>query len=123
MTGPRTAWFHCFAGTAGDMTMASLVHAGADPAEVAAILGGLPLDGYAVGFEPVLRCGIAATLADVAVIGASHHHHDDEHVDEHGHGSHAVHRAYRDIAACARRLDGEGACATGGFDRRGKEFA
>ena len=69
MSGPRTAWFHCFAGTAGDMTMASLVHAGADPAQVAEILGGLPLDGYALGFEPVLRCGIAATHADVAVIG------------------------------------------------------
>ena len=40
----RTAWFHCFAGTSGDMTMASLVHAGADPAAVADILGGLPLD-------------------------------------------------------------------------------
>ena len=37
----RTAWFHCFAGTAGDMTMGALVHAGADQVRVADILGGL----------------------------------------------------------------------------------
>jgi len=104
VTGVRTAWFHCFAGTAGDMTMASLVHAGADPAEVAAILGGLPVDGYALGFEPVLRCGIAATRADVAVMGDSHHHHvaDDE---PHVHESHVPHRPYRDIRAMLDAAD------------------
>ena len=36
----RVAWFHCFAGTAGDMTLGALVHAGADPIEIAAIVGG-----------------------------------------------------------------------------------
>ena len=89
MTAVRTAWFHCFAGTAGDMTMASLVHAGADPVQIAAILGGLPLDGYALGFEPVLRCGIAATQAHVVV------HHDDHDHDDHDH--HVRHRPYRAI--------------------------
>ena len=34
----RTAWFHCFAGTAGDMTMGALVHAGANVTEVMAIV-------------------------------------------------------------------------------------
>ena len=58
----RTAWFHCFAGTAGDMTLASLVHAGADPVAVAAIVAGLPLDDYALTFEPVMRCGIPTSL-------------------------------------------------------------
>lgn len=91
----RTAWFHCFAGTAGDMTMAALVHAGADPMEVAAILGGLPLDGYALSFEPVLRCGIAATQAHVGVL-ADHHHSHDGH-DQHDHDDHGAHRPYRMI--------------------------
>ncbi|MBI4933850.1 MAG: nickel pincer cofactor biosynthesis protein LarC [Actinobacteria bacterium] len=97
----RTAWFHCFAGTAGDMTMASLVHAGADPMAIAEIVGGLPLDGYALGFEPVLRCGIAATQAHVAVLGEHEHsllddgHEHDGH--EHGDRGHADHRPYRVI--------------------------
>lgn len=114
--GVRTAWFHCFAGTAGDMTMGSLVHAGADPVEIAAIVGALGVDGYALAFEPVLRCGIAATQAIVAVDDHQHdhdhdhdhhghdghdhehgHHHGHEHEhDEHDHGHHE-HRPYRVI--------------------------
>ncbi|HSB84855.1 MAG TPA: nickel pincer cofactor biosynthesis protein LarC [Ilumatobacteraceae bacterium] len=72
----RTAWFHCFAGTAGDMTMASLVDAGADPAFIADTVAGLELDGYALTFDGVTRCGIAATHAHVAVLD---HHHDHDH--------------------------------------------
>ena len=121
----RTAWFHCFAGTAGDMTMASLVHAGADPTAVADILGGLPLDGYALAFEPVLRCGIAATQAHVAVLGEhehalldhhdhdhdlghdhghdhGHHHDDHDHShDDHGHHGHRPYSAIRDLIDAA----------------------
>ncbi|MCU1359635.1 MAG: hypothetical protein JWN99_924, partial [Ilumatobacteraceae bacterium] len=94
----RTAWFHCFAGTAGDMTMGALVHAGADATEVMAIVGALNVDGYALTFEPVLRCGIAATHAIVAI--DDHAHADNSH-DDHSHGdqhglAHA-HRAYRHI--------------------------
>ncbi len=104
----RTAWFHCFAGTAGDMTMASLVHAGADPAAVADILGGLPLDGYALAFEPVLRCGIAATQAHVAVLGEHDHalldRHDHGH--DHGHGhDHSHDRGHRPYAAIRELID------------------
>jgi len=66
--GVRTvAWFHCFAGIAGDMALGSLVDAGADPAEVLALLERLPLPGWGLEFEPVLRGGIAATHAVVAV--------------------------------------------------------
>ncbi|MEO7398636.1 MAG: LarC family nickel insertion protein, partial [Ilumatobacteraceae bacterium] len=84
-TGPRTAWFHCFAGTAGDMTLGALIDAGADQAAVAAIVGRLSIDGYALRFERVQRCGIGATHAVVAV--------DGHHVDEQGSG----HRPYRVI--------------------------
>ncbi len=80
----RTAWFHCFAGTAGDMTMAALVDAGADPMVIAETVAHLDLDGYALTFEDVTRCGIAATQAHVVVH------------DGHGHDDHN-HRGYRAI--------------------------
>jgi uncharacterized protein (TIGR00299 family) protein len=79
------AWFHCGAGTAGDMTLASLIDAGADSLQVIEILGGLALDDYALMFERTQRAGVGATRAIVGV-----HHHDDDH--EHDH-----HRAWRDI--------------------------
>ena len=87
-----TAWFHCFAGTAGDMTLASLVHAGADPIEVAKIVGQLPVDDYALSFESTMRCGLAATRAIVVV---------DDHHDHHDHDSHRAYAAIRDMLAAA----------------------
>jgi uncharacterized protein (TIGR00299 family) protein len=59
------AWFHCFAGIAGDMALGSLLDAGADPTEVRTLLGRLPLAGWSLEVEPVLRGGIAATRAVV----------------------------------------------------------
>jgi uncharacterized protein (TIGR00299 family) protein len=65
--GPRTmAWFHCFAGIAGDMALGSLLDAGADLGEVLALLERLPLGGWSLDVEPVLRGGIAATRALVS---------------------------------------------------------
>lgn len=59
------AWFHCYAGIAGDMALGSLLDAGADLDEVLAILQRLPLSGWELDAEPVLRGGIAATRAVV----------------------------------------------------------
>ena len=84
-----TAWFHCHAGTAGDMTLAALIDAGADVDAVVATLAGLHLDGWVLSFERVQRGGIAATRALVGV-----HLHD---------GHDHVHRPVREIRAM---LDG-----------------
>jgi uncharacterized protein (TIGR00299 family) protein len=66
--GIRTlAWFHCFAGIAGDMALGSLLDAGADVAEVVGLLRRLPLPGWGLEVEPVLRGGIAASRAVVTV--------------------------------------------------------
>jgi hypothetical protein len=61
------AWFHCFAGIAGDMALGSLVDAGADVDEVVGLLERLPFGGWALDVEPVLRGGIAASRALVTV--------------------------------------------------------
>lgn len=65
--GGSTAWFHCFAGIAGDMALGSLLDAGADLDEVQSILKRLPFSGWSLRTEPVLRGGIAATRAVVSV--------------------------------------------------------
>lgn len=68
--GGTTAWFHCFAGIAGDMALGSLLDAGADLDEVRAILQRLPLSGWWLEVEPVLRAGLGATRAVVQVSDA-----------------------------------------------------
>jgi uncharacterized protein (TIGR00299 family) protein len=66
--GTRTiAWFHCFAGIAGDMALGSLLDAGADLEEVLSLLERLPVGGWKLEVEPVLRGGIAASRALVTV--------------------------------------------------------
>jgi uncharacterized protein (TIGR00299 family) protein len=61
------AWFHPFSGIAGDMALGSCIDAGADPDEVLALLARLPVDGWHLEVDEVLRGGIAATLAIVHV--------------------------------------------------------
>jgi uncharacterized protein (TIGR00299 family) protein len=59
------AWWHCFAGIAGDMALGSLIDAGADLDEVRTILRALPFGGWRLEAEPVLRGGVAATHVSV----------------------------------------------------------
>ncbi len=61
------AWFHCFAGIAGDMALGSLLDAGADLVEVHAMLDRLPVHSWALEVEPVFRAGLAATHVEVQV--------------------------------------------------------
>jgi uncharacterized protein (TIGR00299 family) protein len=63
--GERIAWFHCYAGIAGDMALGSLLDAGADFDELMRLLERLPIGGWTLEAEAVQRCGIAATRAVV----------------------------------------------------------
>ena len=69
----RVAWFHCFNGTAGDMTLGALVDAGADVDAVRAAIAALGIDGWSLQMQRVQRCGIGATKA--AVTAPEDHHH------------------------------------------------
>jgi uncharacterized protein (TIGR00299 family) protein len=63
----NVAWFHCFAGIAGDMALGALLDAGADVDEVRTLLKRLPVSGWAIRTDDVLRGGIGATKLDVDV--------------------------------------------------------
>ena len=63
--GDTIAWFHCFAGIAGDMALGSLVDAGAELNQVLALLERLPFGGWGLHIETVTRGGVAATRAVV----------------------------------------------------------
>ncbi len=96
----RVAWFNCQAGVAGDMTLAALVDAGADPDVIGATIAGLGVDGYALMFERVQRCGVGATWANVVIHDhgvQEHSHHEHEH--EH------PHRPVREIYAVLDRAE------------------
>jgi uncharacterized protein (TIGR00299 family) protein len=65
MPDTTVAWFHCFSGIAGDMALGSLLDAGADVDEVTALIERVPVAGWHLRIEPVLRAGLAATRAVV----------------------------------------------------------
>ena len=65
------AWFNCYSGIAGDMALGSLLDAGADLDELMRLLERLPIGGWSLEVEPVLRAGLAATRAKVEVRGTT----------------------------------------------------
>lgn len=61
------AYFDCFSGISGDMTLGALVDAGADPGVLRAELARLGLTGYELRTGKVTRSGIAASKVDVVI--------------------------------------------------------
>jgi len=97
--GPAVvAWFHCFAGIAGDMALGSLLDAGADLDEVLALVHRLPVSDWDLRVEPVLRAGIAATRAVVEVT-------DDVVVRTHAHIVGMIGEARLPVRVARRALD------------------
>lgn len=97
LTTERVAWFQCAAGVAGDMLLSALVDAGAPTDQIVAAIAGLGVDGYALTFENVQRCGVRSTWMNL-VIDHDHdddhdHGHDHEHDHEHSH----THRPAREV--------------------------
>ncbi len=65
------AWWNCFAGIAGNMALGSLIDAGADLEAIERELVALPVGGWTLETEEVLRAGLAATHVRVRV-GETH---------------------------------------------------
>lgn len=58
--GPTIAWFHCFSGISGTKALGALVDVGADLDEVRSLCDRLPVQGWEIDAEPVMRGGLAA---------------------------------------------------------------
>jgi hypothetical protein len=67
--------FDCPSGISGDMTLGALVDLGVPLEDIRATLQTLPLHGWQLRAERVLRNSIAATHVHVDVDDAAHHHH------------------------------------------------
>ena len=71
----RIAYFDCFSGISGDMTLAALVAAGWPEAELAALPARLNLNQVRIEVKPVQRGPFAATQVTVHVAGQQPHRH------------------------------------------------
>jgi len=104
----KIAYFDCFSGISGDMTLGALVDAGLDPEALRAAVHAIGLPGLDVTFEPVVRCGIAATRAAVSTeigpVAPEQEHHLEPGSHGHGDGTHS-HTHLDDILAI---IDGAG---------------
>ena len=61
----KLAYFDCFSGISGDMTLGALVDAGCNLAEIEAHLRRLPVSGWTISAEKVSRRGFRATHVKV----------------------------------------------------------
>jgi pyridinium-3,5-bisthiocarboxylic acid mononucleotide nickel chelatase len=109
----RIAYFDCFSGIAGDMTLGALVDAGVDPEAIRAAVAALGLPCH-LTFEAVRRGGFRATYAKVAA--------EEEHTHRHLHQIEAmIHRAglsprQADLAQRIFRRLGEAEAAVHGVE-------
>ena len=70
----RIAYFDCFSGISGDMTLGALLHAGLDEQAWRNELAKLDIPGYEVTAEPVVKEGIAAMDVDVILLDQDQGH-------------------------------------------------
>lgn len=71
----RIAWLDCFSGISGDMLLGAMVDAGLPLDSLSAALSSLPVSGWSLKAEKVVRSGISATKVDVVIEKAAHPHH------------------------------------------------
>ena len=73
----RIAYFDCFSGISGDMTLGALLHAGLNETDWRGELAKLNVPGYDISVEPVVKEGISGIQVDVKL-----------HAADQGHGRH-----------------------------------
>lgn len=88
----KIAYFDCFSGISGDMTLGAFVDAGLDVRILKDQLAQLHLHGYEISAEKVKRAGITGTKIHVIIFSKDNHIHASPH-DHH----HDVHLKLSDI--------------------------
>jgi pyridinium-3,5-bisthiocarboxylic acid mononucleotide nickel chelatase len=87
----KIAYFDCFMGISGDMTIGALIDAGADPSLLMEKLGTLGLDGYTIDIAKKITGHIEATDINVILENRDNHpkqgngdghHHEHRHLPE-----------------------------------------
>ena len=69
----KLAYFDCFSGISGDMTLGALLDAGVSPDVLRAALRGLNVPGWSISSEKVWKNGMSATFVRVATEDQSKH--------------------------------------------------
>ncbi len=87
----KTAYFECYSGISGDMTVAALLDLGANPDKLQKALLSLGLDGYSIKIGRANKNGVEAADFDVIL----EHHHEEEH-QHHHHGEEHSHDHHHD---------------------------
>jgi len=75
----KVAYFDCFSGISGDMTLGVLVDLGLKPEFLKDELLKLNLDGYKINFNKVQKHGITGTKVDIELDNHDHHHEHNHH--------------------------------------------
>ena len=86
----RELYLECYSGISGDMTVAALLDLGADEKVLMDVLNSLPLTGYHVEINRVIKSGIDACDFDVVLENQDNHDHDMEYLYGHLHGEHGI---------------------------------
>jgi hypothetical protein len=107
----RIAYWDCFSGIAGDMSLGAMVGCGLRVDDLREDLSGLPLEGFSIRHRRVQRGSLAADKIDVLIEGeesdrsGGHHDHDRDHHAQgersHGHPE----RGLADIRDILERSD------------------
>ena len=116
----QTMYLECYSGISGDMTVAALLDLGADKEVLLKVLENLPVQGFRVEINRVMKSGIDACDFNVILEEQDNHDHDMEylyghmHGEEHshdnhnhseGHHHHHVHRGIKEIREIVNQGD------------------